>query len=42
MGNNLGKYHDSYVQANTAQLSDVFENFRYLRLKDDLDQRTSF
>ena len=38
--NNLGKYHDLYVQADTAQLSDVFENFRYLRLKDyDLDPR---
>ena len=36
--NNLGEYHDLYVQADTAQLSDVFENFRYLCLKDyDLD-----
>ena len=26
---NLGKYHDLHVQADTAQLSDVFENFRY-------------
>ena len=35
---NLGKYHDLHVQADTAQLSDVFENFRYWRLKDyDLD-----
>ena len=34
----LGEYHDLYVQADTAQLSDVFENFRYLCLKDyDLD-----
>ena len=24
----LGGYHDLYVQANVAQLSDVFENFR--------------
>ena len=36
--NNLGEYHDLYVQADTAQLSNVFENFRYLCLKDyDLD-----
>ena len=36
--NNLGEYHDLYVQADTAQLIDVFENFRYLCLKDhDLD-----
>ena len=35
---NLGEYHDLYVQADTAQLSDVFENFRYLCLKDyDVD-----
>ena len=35
---NLGEYHDLYVQADTAKLSDVFENFRYLCLKDyDLD-----
>ena len=35
---NLGEYHDLYMQADTAQLSDVFENFRYLCLKDyDLD-----
>ena len=30
----LGEYHDLYVQADNAQLSDVFENFRYLCLKD--------
>ena len=36
--NNVDEYHDLYVQADTAQLSDVFENFRYLCLKDhDLD-----
>ena len=36
--NNLGEYHDLYVCADTAQLSDVFENFKYLCLKDyDLD-----
>ena len=32
--NNLGEYHDLYVCADTAQLSDVFENFRYLCLRD--------
>ena len=31
---NLGEYHDLYVQADTAQLSDVFENFRSLCLKE--------
>ena len=36
--NNLGECHHLYVQADTAQLSAVFENFRYLCLKDyDLD-----
>ena len=30
---NIGEYHDLYVQADTAQLSDVFENFRTLCLK---------
>ena len=30
----LGEYHDLYVQANTAQLSDVFESFRSLCLKE--------
>ena len=36
--NNPGEYHDLYVCADTAQLSDVFENFKYLCLKDyDLD-----
>ena len=29
---NIGEYHDLYVQADTAQLSDVFENFRTLCL----------
>ena len=30
----LGEYHDLYVQADTAQLSDVFESFRSLCLKE--------
>ena len=30
----LGEYHDLYVQADTAQSSDVFENFRLLCLKE--------
>ena len=30
---NMGEYHDLYVRADTAQLSDVFENFRYLCLE---------
>ena len=30
----LGDYHDLYVQADTAQLSDVFESFRSLCLKE--------
>ena len=25
---NLGEYNDFYVQSNTLQLADVFENFR--------------
>ena len=31
---NLGEYHDLYVQADTAQVTDVFENFRSLCLKE--------
>ena len=31
---NLGEYHDSYVQSDTAQLADVIENFRSLCLKE--------
>ena len=31
---NLGEWHDLYVQADTAQLSHVFENFRSLCLKE--------
>ena len=30
----LGEYHDLYVQTDTAQWSDVFENFRSLCLKE--------
>ena len=30
----LGDYHDVYIQADVAQLSDVVENFRSLCLKD--------
>ena len=30
----MGDYHDLYVQADTAQLSDVFENFRSLYLRE--------
>ena len=30
----LGEYHDLYAQADTAQLTDVFENFRSLCLKE--------
>ena len=36
--NNLREYHDLYGWADTAQLSDFFENFKYLCLRDfDLD-----
>ena len=31
---NLGEYHDLYVQLDTAQLADVFENFRTVCLKE--------
>ena len=31
---NIGEYHDLYVQSDTAQLSDVFENFRNICLKE--------
>ena len=31
---NLGEYHDLYVQSDTAQLVDVFENFRTICLKE--------
>ena len=30
---NLAKYHDLYVQADTAQLADTFEQFRLLCLE---------
>ena len=31
---NIGDYHDLYVQVDTAKLSDVFENFRSLCLRE--------
>ena len=31
---NIGEYHDLYVQSDTAQLTDVFENFRNICLKE--------
>ena len=31
---NLGKYHDLYVQSDTTQLADVFENFRSVCLNE--------
>ena len=31
--NNLGDYHDFYVQSNTLLLADIFENFRDMSLK---------
>ena len=38
--NDLGEYNDLYVRADTAQMSDVFENFRSLCLKEyDLDPK---
>ena len=31
---NIGEYHDLYVQLDTAQLADVFENFRSVCLNE--------
>ena len=33
--NNLGDYHDLYVQSDTLLLADVFENFGDMCLKED-------
>ena len=36
--NDLGEYHGLYVQSDTLLLSDVYENFRNMRLeKNELD-----
>ena len=32
---NLGEYHDLYVQSDTSQLADIFEQFRTLCLDED-------
>ena len=32
--NNLGEYHDLYMQSDTLSLPDVFENFRDMCLKE--------
>ena len=41
--NNLGDYHDLYVQSDTLLLADVFENFRKACIETyELDQHTSY
>ena len=38
---NLGEYHNRYVQSDTVQLADIFEQFRTLCLKEyELDHHT--